>query len=175
PGRFLVDQARAADLVVIGRDSGPATRWHLAAAPGDVVLGLGRPLLVVPPGVRRLAADRIVVGWKNTAPSRRAIADALPLLRRAGKVLVVAVGDACEEGPEDVVALLRRHEVAAAAMLRPAVAAPPADELMRIAAGESADLIVTGAYGHARMREWILGGVTRALLDDAPICCLMSH
>jgi len=175
PAAHLMQHARAADLVVVGRASDADSRWHLHVAPGDVVMGIGRPLLVAPPGAQRLKAERVVVGWKDTAPSRRAIWDSLPFLKSAQEVFVVAVGDACEEGPQDVVAYLRRHAVRATLVLRPGAIVEPAEELLRTAEHEGADLLVVGAYGHERMREWILGGVTRDLLDDASICCLLSH
>lgn len=175
PAAYLLQQSRAADLVIVGRASDADSRWHLHVAPGDVVLGIGRPLLVAPPGAQRMKGDRVVVGWKDTTPSRRAIWDSLPFLKAAQEVFVVAVGDACDEGPQDVVAYLRRHAVRATLVLRPGTVVAPAEELLRTAEHEGADLLVVGAYGHARMREWILGGVTRDLLDDAPMCCLMSH
>ena len=60
-------------------------------------------------------------------------------------------------------------------MLRRDAPAGVADEIMKVAEQEQADLIVSGAYGYSRMREWMFGGVTRELLNGAPVCCLMSH
>jgi nucleotide-binding universal stress UspA family protein len=73
-------------------------------------------------------------------------------------------------------AYLQRHGVACEPLVWAARAAnEPADEILDIAGEEGADLVVCGAYGHSRMREWIFGGVTRALLETSPVACFMSH
>ena len=133
-------------------------------------------MLVVPPHVTKLEASRVVVAWKNTREARRAVRDALPLLKRADEVFVTTVDEDDEgQGADDVVDLLERHGVKAATnhvLLpeRPAVA-----ELLDVVRGTDAGLIVAGAYGYSRFRERIFGGATRDLLRLTPVCCLMSH
>ncbi|MCJ2139342.1 universal stress protein [Methylobacterium sp. E-066] len=174
---FLAEQSRAADLVVVGRqgkNDGP----HLAAAvgPGDALMAVGRPVLVVPHGVERLSATRAVVAWKNTPQSRRAISDAMPFLKLADEVQVVQVakdGDRTEL--DDVVAYLGLHGVKAVGVLKVPNGGGTAETLLDAAEGFKADLIVGGAFGYSRLREWFFGGVTRNLLDHSPVCCLMSH
>lgn len=172
---YVLQQTRAADLIVAGRP-GRDGRALASMAPdgGDLVMDAGRPVLFVPPHVDNLSAKRIVVGWKDTRESRRAVWDGLPFLKRAKEFFVVSV-DVDSGGAGDVARYLGCHGVEACALVRPASTIAAADEIVRIAQQEGADLIVCGAYGHSRMREWVFGGVTRDLLDRAPLCCLMTH
>jgi len=178
PTEYVVQQTRAADLIVAGRPprSDPAPS-RMGVDCGDLVMDAGRPVLFVPPRVDQLTAKRVVVGWNDTREARRAVRDGLPLLREAKDVFVVSVDseDIEDAAASDVGAYLACHGVTVSARGWPAPAHAVADELIRIAEGESADLIVCGAYGHSRAREWVLGGVTRDLLDHAPVCCLMAH
>jgi nucleotide-binding universal stress UspA family protein len=177
PVRFLERQARAADLVVVGRYADNEGVTPGAAIDlGDALMGMGRPVLTVPPGVERLEAKRVVVGWKNTPQTRRAVSEALPLLRRAEAVQVLRVADDGDRSEvEDVVGYLAVHDVNARARQIVASGWTVAEELQKAAIEADADLIVTGAYGYSRLREWFLGGVTRDLLAEASVCCLMSH
>lgn len=177
PVTFLEEQSRAADFVVVGR-RGENDLPNLVAAisPGDALMGLGRPVLVVPPGVERMPASRVLVAWKNTLQSRRAISDAMPFLKRAERVQVVQVTDDRDRsGLDDVVAYLSLHGVHASGLVKPSGGAATADTILDAAEAFEADLIVSGAFGYSRLREWFFGGVTRNLLDRSPICCLMSH
>lgn len=177
PMRFLERQARVADLVVVGRYAqNEGVSLGAAVDLGDALMGLGRPVLVVPPGVEHLEGKRILVGWKNTPQTRRAVSDALPLLRRAEAVQVLRVADDEDRSEiEDVARHLALHDVNATAHLTKPSSQTAAEELQRAAVEADADLIVTGAYGYSRLREWFFGGVTRDLLDEASVCCLMSH
>ena len=177
PVPFLEGQSRAADLVVVGRyavDEGGTPGMRIDV--GDALMGTGRPVLMVLPGVEHLAARRVVIGWKNTLQTRRAVSDALPLLRRAEAVQVLRIADDEDRSEvEDVVRYLALHDVNANASQTKASGWTVADNL-RAAAGEfDADLIVTGAYGYSRLREWFFGGVTRDMLAKASVCCLMSR
>lgn len=174
---FLAEQSRGADLIVVGR-RGENDRPHLVAAvaPGDALMSIGRPVLVVPPGVGEMSAARVVVAWKNTLQCRRAISDAMPLLRLAQGVKVVQVShDIDRTELDDVVAYLALHGVSATGVVKVTDVADAADALLKAAEVFEADLIVSGAFGYSRLREWFFGGVTRNLLDRSPICCLMSH
>lgn len=176
--RFLARQAHVADLIVIGQHqkSADAESWKMAVDPGDLTMTCGRPILVVPPKAEALAADRVVIGWRDTREARRAVWDSLPFLKRASDVFVVTIGETGPEpGAADVSAHLRDHGVNAHVLARPIPTGTIAEELLGACRREGADLLVSGAYGHSRMREWIFGGVTRDLLAEAPVCCLMSH
>jgi nucleotide-binding universal stress UspA family protein len=172
---YVLQQARAADLIVVGlpgRDG--RALGSMGPDGGDLVMDVGRPVLFVPPHIDNLSAKRIVVGWKDSREARRAAWDGLPFLKRAEKVFVVSV-DVDNDSADDVARYLGCHGVEACVLVRPGSTSTVADEIVRIAEQEGADLIVCGAYGHSRMREWIFGGVTRDLLDHAPLCCLMTH
>jgi nucleotide-binding universal stress UspA family protein len=178
PHRALVNTARAADLIVVSPRS---DRGALQSAdPADVVMSAGRPVLVVPEGRGHLVGGSIVVAWKNTPECRRALTDALPFLQRADDVIVLAVvkpdmADLAVFETDDVVANLNRHGVKA----RPLVTSMDNDgvetEIERVAGLNNADLIVAGAFGHSRMREWAFGGVTESLLRRPGCFVLLSH
>lgn len=177
PLAYLGAQARTADLVVVGRQ-GPADGdpGPMAASTGGLLMEVGRPVLVVPPGIEHLAAKRTVVAWKDTPEARRALHDALPFLGHPEQVCVVAVGpDAQDVGAEGAAEYLSGHGIKATTHLLRKPEIGTADEILRFARREDADLIVMGAYGHSRLREWIFGGVTRDILQTTPVCCLMSH
>ena len=172
-------EARAADLIVIGREHVRGDSFY-SLDPGVMILRAGRPVLVVPKTLDLLGADRIVVAWRDTREARRAVRDALPFLRRAKKVIVAEIGEtginpARQTQADDVAEYLRRHTVVATANVYPRGKEAVASELVRIAKGENAYLIVAGAYGHNRLGEWIFGGVTRDLLSASPLCCMFSH
>ncbi|MGY2049371.1 universal stress protein [Methylobacterium sp. JK268] len=176
PEAFLIRQARGADLVVVGRDPRQEGGGAMGAAPGTVLMEAGRPVLVVPPETARLAAARVVVAWKDTPEARRAVTAALPFVRRADQVFVVTAGsEARFEGAGEVADLLARHGAHVTAHLLDAPAREVAGEILRFARRQDADLVVMGAYGHSRLREWLLGGVTEDVLRACPLCCLMSH
>jgi nucleotide-binding universal stress UspA family protein len=183
PAEAVAREARAADLLVIGRDEEQARgSAYRSVDPGEVLLAAGRPLLVVPPATRDLHASHVVVGWKDTREARRAVADALPFLVEAETVEVVAVAgddeaDAASRQANDVVHFLDRHRKRGGAKARVAREreAAAASALILAAEQTNADLIVAGGYGHARLTEWVFGGVTRDLLRQCPVCCLLSH
>ncbi|KOX58766.1 MULTISPECIES: universal stress protein [Methylobacterium] len=176
PSAHLVDKGRAADLIVVGRageseiDPGP---FGVAIAP--VLMEAGRPVLVVPPRVRGEPGRRIVVAWKDSPEARRAVAGALPFLRSADRVFVATAGEGARlEGADEVAAHLALHGASVAThLLSPTVS--DGDEILRFAHDHQADLIVMGAYGHSRLREWIFGGATRHILHATNVCCLMAH
>ena len=126
-----------------------------------------------------LALDHAIVCWKDTREARRAVSDALPLLRAAQRVTVVEIA-APEESArtlsrlDDVLAWLERHGVRASALM-PAAAHNGKGVLAAILETQDSDLIVAGAYGHSRVREWAFGGVTRDLLMQPKRCTLVSH
>jgi nucleotide-binding universal stress UspA family protein len=172
---YILEQARAADLIVAARPRRDDKAFApMSADSGSLVMDAGRPVLFVPPKVDYLAAKCVVIGWKDSREARRAVWDSLPLLRESKEVLIVSV-DPEEHGAKDVAAHLGCHGVQASTLHRPPSAAGIADDLVGIAQQQGADLIVCGAYGHSRAREWVLGGVTHDLLDHSPLCVLMSH
>jgi nucleotide-binding universal stress UspA family protein len=137
-------------------------------------------VLLVPEKVDSLRAENIVVGWKETREARRAVQDALPFLQEATRVTIVEVCGPGEEATaqshlDDVAKYLSRHRIGGGPRVILQQEGSGAAQLIQLAADEKADLLVTGAYGHSRLGEWIFGGMTRDLLARSPICCLMSH
>jgi len=178
PAVAVITAATIADLIVLG--SGDHTLLGNLNAPnvGDVVLNTGRPLLVVP--ARYAGADAgtsIVVAWKNTPQSQRALSDAIPFMKGAAKVVLLSVREKGGDDPSlaDALGFLVRHGIAAKTDVRVRGKASVEDEIIDFARRQNADLIVAGAYGHTRLREWAFGGVTRGLLDRSPVPCLFSH
>jgi nucleotide-binding universal stress UspA family protein len=179
PIKFLANQARAADLVVMksGYESAEPTHFVDSA---EAVLRMGRPVIFVPDNVTELKADRIVVGWKDTREARIAVLHALPLLASASEVSIVEIclsseQDAARRRVNDVAKYLSASGAKCRTDVRVHTAEADAAHLLRLAMGVNADLIVSGAYGHSRLGEWLFGGMTRGLLRDARCCLMMSH
>ncbi len=179
PTVFLSNEARSADLVVVRRKQPKLDIYNLID-PAAAMLRMGRPTLSVPEHVTMLAADRIIVGWKDTREARLAVRDALPFIIKASQVTIVELckadqQDAARRRVRDVAKYLQRHGAKCQSEVRVHMHESDAHQLVRLAKDEGADLIVTGGYGHSRLGEWLFGGVTHDLLDDAPICLMMSH
>jgi nucleotide-binding universal stress UspA family protein len=175
PAAALAAMSAAADLVVIGSTDG-----EQPFDAGDVIMKTGRPVLVVPPVPPErgeLNADNVLVAWKNTAEARRAIADALPFLAEAKSVTLLHVGEegVRNSGVDDAAKFLGRHGVRAVVEAVEPGSLTAAAEIVNAAGRTGAGLIVLGAYGHSRMREWAFGGVTRDLLRRSEIPCLFSR
>ena len=177
PLTYLARQARAADVVVVGRWGAPdPERGLLGVLPGPFVVESGCPVLVAPPSIEAFRIGRVVVAWKDTLEARRAVLHSLPFLERSDQVLIVAVGEETDtESLDDVAAYLSRHGLAVTTHRQGSDDAGAGEAILRFVAREEADLLVMGAYGHSRLREWLFGGVTRDVLRNTPICCLMSN
>jgi len=177
---YIAQQARAADLIITRRDIGP----NLVNQPrrvklGDLVMGAGRPILVVPKGITTLAMRHVMVGWKDGREARRALVDALPFLQAAGRAAVLSVTSqqdhaAVQAEAKDVAAWLQQHRVEASVEVLVA-AGTEAGYLRATLLDRKCDLLVAGAYGHTRLREWMFGGVTADALTNPPCCVLFSH
>lgn len=179
PTALIVREARAADLVILGRGAASDIADR-SVDPASVLLRCGRPVLIVPDGIGTLSAERIVVGWKETREARRAVRDALALLKGAKEVTIVAVEEPTRSAADsaaldDVAAYLAQHGVLIGDAITHAITARVDAALLAIASEKGADLTVAGGYGHSRLSEWVYGGVTRELLYSSPICCLLSH
>jgi len=181
PGELMALHARHADLAIIGQPDWKHDRVEQRILV-DTLMTSGRPVLVVPyAGEFGAVGNNVMVAWNGSRVAARAVNDAIPLLRHAATVRIVTVnpgsaGDGSTIVPATDLALhLARHGVDAEAseLVMPDV--PVADALLNRAFDLGADLLVTGCYGHSRLREWVLGGTTRDLLDRMTIPVLMSH
>ena len=177
----VVRLGRCRYLIVVGQTDVAAPIEGLASDfPQQVLLHAGPPVLVVPyTGTFVSLGERVLVGWKDTREAARALRDALPLLREARRVSLVEVGPARAQAPSDdslaaASAWLGSHAVAVDAH-REIELADVGDQLLSRASDLAADLIVCGGYGHSRLREWVLGGVTRHLLAHMTVPTLLSH
>ncbi len=176
----VANEARSADLVVAPVDPHEGSLIPSGQAEvGDLLMRLGRPVLAVPPGASGLALNEVLVWWKDTRESRRAAADALPMLQASRRIDVVEIVEA--QGLEEargrlggVSDWLARNGVPSNCSAE-AANGPEARQLAEIGRDLKADLIVAGAFGHSRLREWAFGGVTRDLLLHADRCVLASH
>jgi nucleotide-binding universal stress UspA family protein len=176
PTQALLRHACGADLV-IAESGRPAAVPEIQASPDDLIMSSGLPVLALPGGERDLT--KVIIGWKNTREARRAVWDALPLLVRAKKVHLVHFFVASSGAPPseiaDVLERLRFHGVHGEAQSIESSDHTVAEDLLAAAAAAGAGLIVVGGYGHTRLREWALGGVTRALIRQSSTAVLFSH
>ncbi|GAA5234861.1 universal stress protein [Verticiella sediminum] len=169
-------RARLNDVTVI--DAAPDASGMERELLIDVMFYAARPVIVVPPSASQASLDTVIVGWDGTSPAARALHDALPLLKGAGKVEVVTItGDKeLAEGAhaKDIVPYLQRHGVNAAARELTAQG-DAAQQLLHHATSSNAGLLVIGAYAHSRLRQLVFGGFTSALLKDCPVPLMLSH
>ena len=177
PTKALLLHARAADLIVSGTPHGAAPGdSYRSVDPGELVCNAGRPVLFVGEKAVFRHPARALIGWKDTPQARRAITFALPFLILAKSVLVLAVGDhrhgADNSGPQDVVRFLMRHGIDAEARIIEDDDAP--GNFMEAVDAEKADLVISGAFGHSRLRERLFGGFTQALLMRSDLNRLMA-
>ena len=176
----VIALARLHDLVVMGQPDRDAAVGGLR--PGEVVLAAGRPVLIVPyAGEIADLGRRILVAWSGTREAARALYDAMFLIEGAEAVTVLEI-DASdnEDGNPDlraarVVAALKRRGVAATVETTVSDGIPIADIILSLAADLTADLVVMGAWGHSRLREFVLGGASRGILQEMTVPVLMSH
>lgn len=178
--RVAVLHAHHTDLSVIAASHGSDDK-----APDlfpDLLLGSGRPVLVVPPQyVPRSGRRYAVVAWQPTREAARAVHDALPLLQEAEQIDVLVVDpqvDATHHGPlpgADIAAHLARHGLIVNVVAIASMGASTSQAILRFVVESGAELLVAGGYSHSRWRERVLGGVTRSLLEQAPVPVLFSH
>jgi len=179
PVEVISRLSRSADIIVASRRD-PAEGPAATAYPGDLLVSSGRPVLVIPPAAADLTLETVLVAWKDGREARRSVADALPFLKAARRVVVAEICHADEETDalvrtDAVIRHLVRHGIAAEARAVTTGHGRVSAQLVDLANGLGADLIIAGAYAHPRIREWVFGGVTQDLLNGSPIACLMSH
>jgi nucleotide-binding universal stress UspA family protein len=139
-----------------------------------LVTATGVPVLALPPGAARDLGRVVLVAWKGSPEAARAVHDALPFLRTAERVVLCAVGERSAAGLDAAAAMLGRHQVRVQPERAGGTDAGAGEVLLAQAAAHGADLLVMGAYGHARVRELVFGGATRRVLCDATLPVLFS-
>lgn len=179
---ILNEHGRYCDLLVLGQ-SDPKDPSDTSADVADhVVIECGTPCLIVPYiGPKGVLTNTILVAWNGSIESARAVREALPLLKRAKRVEVLLINPEDNELNEgdlpgaDIATYLARHDIRTESHVIHNKQITAGDVLLSHAADVSADLLVIGAYGHNRLREKILGGVTRHLFEHMTLPVLMSH
>lgn len=181
----LALHGRYVDLLVVGqRDPSGDSGADDPAIPDHLVLSAGRPSLVIPyAGTFPVVGERVMVAWDASRLATRAVNDALPLMEKAASVIVLAVNPVTRDDGRshgeipcaDICLHLARHGIRAEAQQIEAHDLAVGEMLLSRAADQGIDLMVCGAYGHARWREVVMGGVTRHLLAHMTLPVLMSH
>jgi nucleotide-binding universal stress UspA family protein len=176
-----VQQARNADLVIVGQadPEHPPTGGPLVE---ELLMTAGRPILIIPyVGRFETLGARILVGWNNSREATRSVNDAIPLLAKAASVIVLSARPSGRKpathdaNGAEITRHLACHGIRAEAAQTVMTGGSASDVLLSYAADVSADLLVVGGYGHSRLRELVLGGVTRDLLHHMTLPVLMSH
>lgn len=183
-GDALCLRARYSDLLVLGQTDAeediPAERNDI---PGHVVLNAGRPVLLIPhAGTFDTLGQRVMIAWDGSVEAARAVTGAIPFLRTAQQVQVVVFNPATglhahgEEPGADIALYLARHGVNVdVSAQHTGDEIDTGNAILSHACDFGADLLVMGAYGHARFREVLLGGVTQTILRAMTVPVLMSH
>lgn len=176
---YIVAQACAADLIITSVHLSDLYDTYNSAHAGEIVMQSGRPVLAVPASTEQLKLDNMLIGWKDKREARRAIMDALPLLALAKQVTLLEI--ATEDNKQhttkrlnEVAAWLKSHGVVAEPLVSISKEAE-ATQFIAEAKKHQADIVIAGAYGHSRLRQWMLGGVTNELLQGAHFCAFLSH
>jgi nucleotide-binding universal stress UspA family protein len=173
---LLVGQSHVRDLTImaVGEADG-VERWYAEA----IIFGAGRPVLVLPRSGPAPILDNVLVAWDASRAASRALADAMPILTRAKRVSVVTIinekplhGGAIES---ELLRHLSRHDVDCTFREVDSQGRSIGDTLRATIAEDQCDLLVMGAYGHSRIRDFILGGATKSLLANAPVALFIAH
>ncbi len=176
---LLVEYARLRDITIVPVPDGELFDQWFAES---IIFGSGRPTLVIPHARQRARAfslDTIVVAWDFSRPASRAVADALPILEKAQRIIVVTITnekviDTKRSGAE-LAKHLAHHGVEVVLDTVDAAGRGIGDVLKSCIASRDADLLVMGAYGHSRIRDFILGGATKSMIAQPPIPVFLSH
>lgn len=173
---------RYSDLIVVGQTNrdDPNTPYAVDL-PEYVAMGSGRPVLVVPYAGRfEQAGNRVLVAWDGSVSATRAVANAIPMLKRAQTVIVAVINPdskGTEHGEQpgaDIALYLARHGIKVN-VVRSDTKSDPGDALLCLADDHASDLMVMGCYGHTQFHEILLGGVTRRVLGAMTVPVLMIH
>lgn len=180
PTRAVAEHGRYADLVVIGQLDPERPNPLDQPEPDELVVASGRPMLMVPYSYRPNGpvGHHILLAWNGSREAARAVSDAMPLLVGAAKVSVLSVNPPGLVGRDpgaDIALHLSRHGVKAEAAHILDHELDPSDVLLNRAVDLGCDMMVMGGYGTPRLREMVLGGVTRDILRHMTLPVLMSH
>ncbi len=177
PAARLMMHARHSDLIVLGRPR------HVDYMPkmllDDLLMGCGRPLVFAPERFKKDSINTVAIGWKETPEAARALTAAMPLLEKVNKVVLLHIAEkgssATPRSLEHLARELKWHAIEAETHVISDTVHDATFQLSKAAIDLDADLLVVGAFGHARLRELIFGGVTESLLEQANLPVFMLH
>lgn len=178
PREVLSAHARYCDLVVAGQPADDQDEFGgTEGLLGDLAIAAGRPILAMPnAGTHTGFGKRILLSWNDSREAARAAHDALPLLRAADLVTVLTVNTEDDlASVEEISAHLARHGVTVEAKTETVKGIDVGDAVLNAVSDLSCDLLVMGAYGHSRLREYAFGGVTRHIINHMTVPTLLSH
>jgi len=175
---ILATQARYADVVIVSQAApGSPAAGHSYGLAEDVVVASGSPTIVVPyAGTFDKTVDKVLIAWNASRESSRAVRDALPILRAVDEVIVFSVNPDHDHLPgAEIANHLARHGVRTDVRHTTASDLGVGDAVLNAVSDYGVDLLVMGAYGHARLREFVFGGATRHVLRHMTAPTLLSH
>lgn len=173
---ILVEYARLRDLAIVPVPES-YDQWYAET----IIFGSGRPILVLPEASasKELGLNRVLVAWDFSRAAARAVSDAIPILEKAREVCVLTVTNekaiSGRRSSSELAKNLSRHGIDVVVEEVDAAGRSIGEVLTQQVASRRADLLVMGAYGHSRFREFVLGGATRSILTKPPIPVLLSH
>jgi nucleotide-binding universal stress UspA family protein len=175
----LVEHARLRDLTIVPVSDGDhVAQWYAQS----IIFGSGKPTLVMPHIRKRTSAfalDTVAVAWDFSRPAARAVADALPILKKAKQVYIVTITNeksiSGRRSAEELARNLVSHDVHVILDTADAGGRGIGEVLTSYVDSVGGDILVMGAYGHSRMRDFILGGATRSMVSKPPVPIFMSH
>jgi len=175
----LVEHARLRDLTIVPVSDGDhVAQWYAQS----IIFGSGKPTLVMPHIRKRTSAfalDTVAVAWDFSRPAARAVADALPILKKAKQVYIVTITNeksiSGRRSAEELARNLVSHDVHVILDTADAGGRGIGEVLTSYVDSVDGDILVMGAYGHSRMRDFILGGATRSMVSKPPVPIFLSH
>lgn len=173
PGELVAMAARTADLTISGRLEASGIDALARQVVEQLVHEAGGPVLMLPPGAAKPPGTRVLVAWNGRREAARALKDALPFIVTAEETYIVSIGEDAGEELEAAVAMVERHGAKVRAH-RVTDYSDAGHALLEATVANGCDLLVMGAYGHSRLREMVLGGATRHILQNAKVAVLFS-
>ncbi|MDH3739122.1 MAG: universal stress protein [Alphaproteobacteria bacterium] len=173
---IVCQRARVADVCVVGR-SGYGRDNSTTSVIESALFDSGRPVLIAPPHAPKSVGKDIVVAWNRSAAAASTLNSAMPLFDKAERICLVSVETGAKQGPpvEEAATYVERHGFTVDAKTLPLHNQGVGSTLLRYTHTHDSSLLVMGAYSHSRLREVILGGVTRHVLENATLPVLMVH
>jgi len=172
----LKDAADLADVIVVNRQLDDFPLPDMRTVASELVVGSGKPILAVPDGLKRFDLDSALVAWDGSPASAAALRAAVPLLRRAARVVILEIEDGSVRAPaEEAATYLSRHDIHAEIRRVPVGDSGAADLILNQLADGGFGYLVMGGFGHRRFAEALFGGVTRGMLTRCAVPVFLAH